>query len=139
MPGRVVWRIAAPMVAMAAFLMGLGVFAAWNVHQQQQTSSELVIREVRGMVAIEDLHLEMRELRYQTNIFLRTHDAQHLAQVAQLRQRSDQLLLGAKGYARTDREQELIAVVESGYRQFFDEFQSLSSEILADQPMLLVD
>jgi len=138
MPGRVVWRIAAPMVGMGAFLMGLGVFAAWNVHQQQQTSSQLVIREVRGMLAIDELHLQMREIRYQTNIFLRTRDAQHLAQVARLHEHADQLLLRAKGYARTDREQELIAVVEDGYRQFFDEFQSLSAEILVDQPLTLV-
>jgi hypothetical protein len=33
--------------------------------KQQQTSSELVIREVRGVLAIDELHMAMREIRYQ--------------------------------------------------------------------------
>jgi len=116
MPGRVVWNIAAPMIGLGIFLLGLGVFAAWNVHKQQQTSSVLVIREVHGMLAIDELHMAMREIRYQINIFLRTKDAQHLSAVAGLHRDADQLLLRAKGFARTDREQELIGVVEVGYR-----------------------
>src|SRR6266516_4546561 len=102
MPGRVVWKIAAPTIGLGVFLLGLGVFAAWNVHKQQQTSSELVIREVRGMLAIYELHMAMREIRYQTNIFLRTNDPRHLLRVTALHEQADKLLSRAKGYARTD-------------------------------------
>jgi two-component system, NtrC family, sensor histidine kinase HydH len=135
MPGRkvwirVVWNIAAPMIGLGAFLLALGVFAAWNVHKQQQTSSELVIREVRGMVAIDELHMAMREIRYQVNIFLRTYDPRHLLRVTELHAQADKLLLRAKGYARTDSEQELIGVVEEGYREFFEEFQTVTADLL---------
>jgi signal transduction histidine kinase len=40
------------------------------------------------------------------------------------------LLLRAKGYARTDSEQELIGVVEEGYREFFEEFQTVTADLL---------
>src|SRR4030095_9670655 len=118
------------MVGMGAFLIALGAFAAWNVHKQQQTSSELVIREVRGMVAIDELHMAMREIRYQVNIFLRTYDPRHLLRVTELHAQADKLLLRAKGYARTDSEQELIGVVEEGYREFFEEFQTVTADLL---------
>ena len=134
MPGRVVWKIAAPSIGLGVFLLGLGVIAAWNVHKQQQTSSELVIREVRGMLAIDELHMAMREIRYQINIFLRTKDPQHLLIVPKLHEEADQLLQRAKGYARTDREQELIGVVELGYREFFEEFQALAAGLLPSRP-----
>lgn len=133
MPGRIVWNIAAPMIGLGAFLLGLGGFAAWNVHQQQQTSSELVIREVHGMLAIDALHMAMREIRYQTNLFLRTHEAPNLEAVATLHHETDRLLARAKGYARTPREQELIHLVESGYASFFAEFEPLAEGILAQQ------
>jgi two-component system sensor histidine kinase HydH len=129
MPGRVVWNIAAPMIGLGAFLLGLGVVAAWNVHKQQQTSSELVIREVHGMLAIDELHMAMREIRYQVNIFLRTKDPQHLARIPALHEEADKLLRRAKGFARTEREQELIGIVEVGYRAFFVEFQLLAAQL----------
>lgn len=132
MPGRVVWSIAAPMIGLGAFLLGLGVFAALNVQEQQQTSSELVIREVRGMLAIEELYIAMREIRYQLNIFLRTKSPQHLAAIPKLHDDADQLLAQAKEHARTDREQELIGVVEEGYRGFFDEYLRLSATFPTD-------
>src|SRR5262245_18807838 len=125
MPGRIVWNIDASMIGLGIFLLGLGAFAAWNVHKQQQTSSALVIREVRGMLAIDELHMAMREIRYQINMFLRTKDPQNLVAVAGLQREADQLLLRAQGFARTEREQELIGVVEVGYRAFFDEFQQI--------------
>src|SRR5262245_66026630 len=129
MPGRIVWNIDASMIGLGNFLLGLGVFAAWNVHKQQQTSSALVIREVHGMPAIDELHMAMREIRYQINMFLRSKDPQHLSAVAELHRDADQLLLRAKGFARTEREQELIGVVEVGYRSFFDEFQALAATL----------
>ncbi len=134
MPGRVVWNIAAPMVGLSAVLAGLGAFAAWNVQQQQRISSELVQREVNGMLAIDELHMAMREIRYQVNIFLRTKELVHLAAVANLHAEADQLLQRAKKSARTPREQELIAVVELGYQAFFDDFQTVLAALEAANP-----
>jgi len=81
MPQRYVWKLVSPMFFLGAFLLGVGAFAAWNVQQQQRVSSELIAREVRGMLAIEELHMEMREIRYQLNLFLRTHEITYLRNI----------------------------------------------------------
>src|SRR5262245_52282257 len=101
--GRLVWTLAAPMIAMGAFLFALGVFAAWNGHKQQQASSELVAREVHGMLAIDELHRLLRDIRYQVNLYLRTGDLKYLATAAALHRETDESLRKATGFARTER------------------------------------
>lgn len=131
MPHRVVLKIAAPMIVMGSVLLALGVFAAWNVQTQHQASSDLIAREVRGLIATEDLHLQMREIRYQTNMFLRSRDPQHLTTVNSLHGRADEQLKGAMELPGAERDQELIREMVSGYQEFFDEFQQLSAPLLA--------
>jgi signal transduction histidine kinase len=123
----VFFQIAGPMVALAAVLVALAAVAAWKVHELQQTNNDVLAREVRGMVIDQDLYMEMREIRYQVNLYLRTKSASHLANVEQIHERTDTLLADALESARTDREQELVAVVERGYRGFFNAFQPLAA------------
>ena len=59
------------MIGLSVVLLALGVFAAWNVNKQQQMSSDLIMREMHAMLAIEDIHIEMRDVRYLVNLFLR--------------------------------------------------------------------
>jgi len=101
MAHRVAWNIATPMISLGVFLLGVGILAAWNVHEQQQTSSELVLREVNGMLAIDELNVAMREIRYQLNLFLRTHDANYLKTVSNLNAETNGLVARAKVLART--------------------------------------
>ena len=129
MSQRVVRRIALPMIGLGMVLTALGIAAAWNVHKQQNVSSELIAKEVSGVIAIEELHLEMREIRYQINLFLRTQNLNHLVEVARAHEAADQLLATAKSLARADQEQELILVMERGYSKFFQEFQTLSEKL----------
>lgn len=129
MSHRVVRRIAFPMIGLGLVLSALGIAAAWNVHQQQQVSSELIAKEVKGVIAIEELHLEMREIRYQINLFLRTRNRNHFEEVARVHEAADALLAKAKSLARADQELELILKVEKGYSEFFREFQKLSEKL----------
>ena len=87
---------------------------------------------MHAMLAIEGLHMEMRELRYLVNLFLRTGDPQRLVDTIALREKSDKLLAQAKDLARTDRERALITVVDVGYVKFFSELQRLSAPILTE-------
>ncbi len=129
MARRVAWNIAAPMMGLGAFLLGLGIFAAWNVHEQQKTSSELILREVHGILSIDELNIAMRETRYQLNLFLRTRDLQHLEAVSALHDQTNALLQRAKQLARTEREQQVIGVMEVGYLEFFENLQSITTPI----------
>ena len=134
MPAHVVRKIAAPMIGLSAVLLALGVFAAWNVNEQQQASSDLIVREMHAMLAIEDLHIEMRDVRYLVNRFLRTGDPQNLVSAAALKGKTDKLLDNAKTLARTDEEQQLIDVVAVGYDTFFDQLEQLSAPLVAREP-----
>ena len=122
MPQRDVWKLVAPTFFLGAFLLGVGVLAAWNVRTQQQISSELINREVRGMIAIEELNLVMHEIRSQFNLFLRTSDVNHLRYVANVHRKADELLKKAQFSARTPEEIELLEVASQGYDGFFTEF-----------------
>ena len=121
------------MIGLGLVLSALGVAAAWNVHQQQNVSSELIAKEVSGVIAIEELHLEMREIRYQINLLLRTHNLSHLAEFAKAHDAADDLLATAKSLARADQELELILKVERGYSEFFNEFQKLAEKLPPSQ------
>ncbi len=120
------------MIGLSAVLLALGVFAAWNVNEQQQASSDLIVREMHAMLAIEDLHIEMRDVRYLVNRYLRTGDPKSLSDAIALRRKTDKLLANAQVLARTDREQELIEIVVVGYEKFFAELQRLSVPLLAE-------
>lgn len=123
MPGRVVWKIAAPMFALGIFLLGLGIVAAWNVHGQQQATSAMINREVYGMLAVSELHMTMREIRYQLNLFLRTHDPQHLDNVTTLHDEADGQLEQAVALMRTEPERSLVERADAGYGEFFAAYQ----------------
>lgn len=129
---RVVWKIAAPMIGLGTVLLCLGMFAAWNVNKQQQASSDLISRELHVMLVFPELQLEMREIRYRLNQFLRTKDRSLLKSIQPLHVNADRLLTEAKSLARLPEEQSLIHVVETGYDNFFADFQRLSDSLLAN-------
>ncbi len=118
------------MIGLSVVLLVLGVFAAWNVNKQQQDSSDVIVREMHAMLAIEDLHIEMRDVRYLVNRFLRTDDPRNLHAAIELRSKTDKLLDNAKSLAKKDHEQELIEVVVVGYARFFERLQRLSAPLL---------
>lgn len=119
------------MIVLSIVLLALGVFAAWNVNEQQQSNSDLIVREMHAMLAIEDLHIEMRDVRYLVNRFLRTGDPQSLADATDLRRKTDRLLDNARTLARPGREKELIEIVAVGYTKFFNELERLSAPLFA--------
>jgi two-component system sensor histidine kinase HydH len=129
MAGRVIWKIAAPMIGLGILLLVLGAFAAYNVHEQQRTSSEIVLHQAQAMLAIHELNIVMREIRYQVAAFVRTGDATHLHNVSALHDSADKMLESVKQLAREGREHQRIDTVESGYRAFFREFQTVMTEL----------
>ena len=125
MARRVVWKIAAPMIGLGVLLLVLGAFAAYNVQEQQRISSEIVAHQVNTMLAIHELNIVMREVRYQANAFLRTGDVEHLRNVSSLHPSAETLLESAKRLALPGREQQRIQTVEQGYRTFVREFETV--------------
>lgn len=122
---RIFLKIAAPAVALSAVLLAVGVTAAWHVQRQQQEASELIAREVHGMIAAEELFTAMREIRRELDLLLRTRDRMHLANADRYLKQSEPMIEHVRAAARTPQEIELTQVLAAGHREFRDQFTAL--------------
>ncbi len=130
-----IWlQIAGPMIVMGLVLFGLGAVAAWKVHQLQQTSDQLVARELQSVLKINELHELMRDIRYQLNLYLRSHDYSHLDAISSVHDKADQLLLESDQLVRTSEERAIVERVDRGYASFFGQFEPLA-ETLKYRPL----
>lgn len=111
------------MVVLGVVLLGLGVAAAWNVHEQHQRSSKLIAIDVKGMTVAQNLYMAIREIRYQINMFLRSGDWKCLDIVASEHVKADKLLSESQKLAHTDEERKLLAGITEGYTSFFADYQ----------------
>jgi signal transduction histidine kinase len=128
MGDRFLLKLVVPLIAISCLLFGLGAVAAWNVQRQQAVTSTLIAREVEGMLAAHNVYVGMREIRHQLNQYLRTRQQEHSEVVRRLHEETEAQLERAKSLSRTAEERDLIGVVDRGYRQFWDEFQRITSE-----------
>lgn len=123
-------KVAAPVLSLGLLLFALSGFAAWKIHQQQTRSSEMVAREVYGLQAVGDLHITMREIRYQLNLFLRTRDRVHLRGALDLDAVARRQLAAASALVRNAQEHDLIETVADGYRRFHDALTRIAVPLL---------
>lgn len=133
MNSMIMLKVAGPMVVLSLLLLTIGVLAAVNVQNQQRTHSDLIAQEVHGMMAGEDVFLVFRDVRRELDLFLRSHDRQHLSHVAKYLEDVRDPLATAVRLARTEKEKELIEIVEKGYRQFKENFEGLSRQATTEE------
>lgn len=126
---RIFLKIAAPAVALSVVLLAVGVTAAWHVQRQQQEASELIAREVHGMIAAEELFTAMREIRRELDLLLRTHDRVHLANAERFLKQSEPMIEHVQASARTPQEVELTQVLAAGHREFREQFTALRQHL----------
>lgn len=134
MRSSVVLKVAAPALSLGVLLFALSVFAAWKIHLQQTRHSEMVAREVYGLQAVGELHITMREIRYQLNLFLRTRDRRHLRGAVALDAEAWRQLATASSLVRNTREHELIEDVADGYRRFHATLTEIVAPLLVTKP-----
>jgi len=128
-------KVAAPMLSLGALLFGISVFAAWEIHQQQTLNSDMVAREVYGLQAVGELHITMREIRYQLNLFLRTRDPSRLRGALGLDAEARRQLAAASSLVRNSQEHDLIDAVEEGYRRFHECLVGIAGLLLQAGPL----
>ena len=115
---RLTLKIAAPMIALSLLLLAVGITAAWHVQRQQLESSDLISREVRGMIAAEEIFTAMREIRRELDLFLRTRDQKHLRGADAFLRDSQPLIEAATTAARTSEEAAMVKIVADGHEHF---------------------
>ena len=122
---RLLLKIALPMTALSLLLLTVGITAAWHVQKQQSESSDLITREVHGLIAAEDLFTTMREIRRELDLLLRTHARKHLDNVDAFLVDARRHIDAARAAARTDEESGLVSVIDDGFAHFLQEYQKL--------------
>lgn len=120
-------RMTAPLVAVSALLLLVGLAAAWHVQRLQHEATNVVALNVASIRAAEELAIGLREIRNQINQFLLTEDDQHLAAVPAQRLETNRWLDDASQLATTDGERELMAAIRRDYATFFSRFQRFAA------------
>src|SRR5260221_425399 len=90
-------KIAAPMILTSVMLVMFGVLAAWNVQRQQKECSALIQKEVQGMIAAQDLCVDMREIRHAIHQYRHDGALRHLEVASQRCKAASEHLVATKG------------------------------------------
>ncbi|MBI3860558.1 MAG: hypothetical protein HY290_01535 [Planctomycetia bacterium] len=127
MVDRYLLKIAAPMAIVSLLLLGLGAAAAWTIHTQQVGTSDVVGREVEGLLATHDYYSRMRDARHRIKEYAGTGDHQAAEAIPELRQKSREHLERAESLAGTDEQKALIATINHAYYLFWGKFDQINS------------
>ncbi|QDU28343.1 Sensor protein ZraS [Anatilimnocola aggregata] len=114
-------KFMAPLVGMSVLLAVLGGTSAWYVQRQQVTASDSIAREVHGLVAIHNLYIVIREVRYQLNQYLRFSDDGRLDEIAGLDGQVVQMLKESQQLSDKPMQRAQLQKVAEGYQLFAQE------------------
>src|SRR5262245_52173332 len=127
MDARLLFRLAAPCVAISLLFLGMAVVAAVYVLDLQKNLSDILAEHVASVRAAEELEIGLRHVQAELYQYLLTGDRKHLGAAVRLRAETDAWLAVADRLALTPPEQELIGQVKEGYRHFFDELRQFQA------------
>ena len=135
MHNQFLFKIAAPMILTSAMLAVLGVVAAWNIQRQQRVSSDLIQKEVHGMIAAQDLSSDMREIRHELHQYRLDGASRHLDVIARRCKLASEHLEAAQGLIRVPREEDAVRAIEKGWQQFSKRYEGFVA--VQDDPQSL--
>ena len=124
-----IFRIAAPTIIISGLLVALGVVAAWSVQSQHLRSSELIANEVHGIIAAQDLYIDMREIRHLLQQYGRNDDSKHLDEIRELSQLAILHIENADEHAHTPEERLQVEKVRTQWSKFTTHLSLFLSEV----------
>lgn len=125
---RVAFKFAIPMIIISLLLLAVGSGAAWNVQRQQDSTLNLIVQEMKGLMATNGMHTGFREIYHELQQYLRTHDKSLLKKIPTLHDLTLSHLHEAQQLARTPEETNLIQKITAGYEEFWKQFQLVDRE-----------
>jgi two-component system sensor histidine kinase HydH len=123
-----IFKIAAPTIVISGLLVALGVVAAWSVQSQHLRSSELIANEVHGIIAAQDLYIDIREIRHLLQQYGRRLDAKHLDEIRELSETAIQHMANAEEHAHTPAEKEQMRAVHLAWATFHENLNSFLND-----------
>ena len=116
-----IFKIAAPTIVISGLLVALGVIAAWSVQSQHLRSSELIANEVHGILAAQDLYIDIREIRHLLQQYGRSQDPKYLSEIQGLSETAITDMTHAEEHAHTTAEKDQMQAVHAAWADFSDQ------------------
>ena len=113
-----IFKIAAPTIVISGLLVALGVVAAWSVQSQHLRSSELIANEVHGVIAAQDLYIDIREIRHLLQQYARSREAKHLEEFHSLIEAANRHVAEAEKHALVELEKTYMDAVQNAWSEF---------------------
>lgn len=129
MRNQYILKIAAPMILTSGMLLVLGVVAAWNIQRQQIVSSDLIQKEVHGMIATQDLCNDIREIRHELHQYRNDGSMHHLEGIDRRCQGAAEHLTVAKGLIRAPHEKDAVLSIDQGWQQFLKQYSDTTPKL----------
>ena len=125
MISRLVLRITAPLIAVSLLLLGVGVFAAWFVHHQQQESMRLLAKSLESTEAAQEFENKVVEMDGELRQFARTGDAEYLIRAAGLHNEANQWLVQTEELVYSSETQSLVREIRRQYTFVINDIEQL--------------
>ena len=126
MDSRLIVRMVAPTLLVAALLLLLGGLAAWYVHQLQQESAKLLTTNVQKARAAEELVINTHDLRHELAQYLDLRENSHLNSATEQLNNLGKWITSCQELADSDAERQLVQSIEKGYQRFSGELAAVT-------------
>jgi len=123
---RLMLRIIAPTLGVAALLLILGGLAAWYVHRLQKESAILLSTTVEEITAAEELLMISHDIRNLLAEHTANEAGDHLQMVRDRQQQANQWLAQCAELTGSSQEQELVERIAQGFEEFHSAFSAIA-------------
>jgi signal transduction histidine kinase len=119
---RIVWRISAPAIGLAALLLVVTLVASWMLWLNQRTANSVLRETLQTAQASERLEEALREMRGELLAYRDTGDVRHLNKALGLRSQTDRLFYEIERYSVNG--QPLFTIIRRKYDALGGQFPS---------------
>jgi two-component system, NtrC family, sensor histidine kinase HydH len=123
---RILIQVTLPAVIIGALLLGTCLIGAWSINRLQNNRDLILSKNVRSLRKAQEMEIRLRQLHSHTFPYLIDPTPQRRTLVEEDHRQFEQALAESRQLASLPEEQKLIESVESGYRRYRAELDSLS-------------
>jgi len=120
---RILVQVTLPAVLISLLLSGTCLVGVWSLHRLQTNRARLLSKDVRSLLAAQEMALRLRQLRIHGFLYHMDPVPARAQLVDRDNRQFQQALHTARELADQPREDSLIAVVEKGYRRYRAELE----------------
>jgi two-component system, NtrC family, sensor histidine kinase HydH len=118
MKRKLLLRITVPSVVFGVVLFAACLLSIRYIHRLQANLADILAENVISLQAVQELEIQVRQLRYHTFLYLSDPNPARLNRIAEDQKRFEDALEIARGVSTTNEEQALLRTIETTYEQY---------------------